>query len=113
MEFFKKLLNSFRYAANGIFFCINHETNIRIHIVATICVLFLSAFYEFTKEQYILLILTCLVVICTEMINTAIEVVIDKNQPRPSFRDFVTFNFQTQGIMADQNNLLYKNPCIN
>ena len=44
MEFFKKLLNSFRYAANGIVFCINHETNIRIHIVATICVLFLSAF---------------------------------------------------------------------
>lgn len=81
MEFFKKLLNSFRYAANGIFFCINHETNIRIHIVATICVLFLSAFYEFTKEQYILLILTCLVVICTEMINTAIEVVIDKMSP--------------------------------
>lgn len=36
------------------------------------------------------------------------EVIIDKNQARPSFRDFVTFNFQTQGIVADQNNLLYK-----
>lgn len=36
------------------------------------------------------------------------EVIVDKNQSRPSFRDFVTFNFQTQGIVADQNNLLYK-----
>lgn len=36
------------------------------------------------------------------------EVIVDKNQARPSFRDFVTFNFQTQGIVADQNNLLYK-----
>lgn len=36
------------------------------------------------------------------------EVVVDKKQSRPSFRDFVTFNFQTQGIVADQNNLLYK-----
>ena len=36
------------------------------------------------------------------------EVIVDKNQARPSFRDFITFNFQTQGIVADQNNLLYK-----
>lgn len=81
MEFFKRLFYSFKYAANGIAFCVYHETNIRIHIVATICVLFLSLFYDFTKEQYILLILTCLVVICTEMLNTAIEVVIDKVSP--------------------------------
>ena len=81
MEFLKRLFRSFKYAANGIVFCINHETNIRIHIVATVFVLFLSSFYEFTKEQYILLILTCLFVICTEMINTAIEVVIDKISP--------------------------------
>ncbi len=42
------------------------------------------------------------------ILGVPFEVVIDKNQPRPSFRDFVTFNFQTQGIVADQNNLLYK-----
>src|SRR5574344_2184092 len=36
------------------------------------------------------------------------EAIIDKNQSRPSYRDYVTFNFQTQGIVADQNNLLYK-----
>lgn len=53
----------------------------RIHIVATMCVLYLSQFYNFTKEQFILLIITCVTVISAEMMNTAIEVVIDKVSP--------------------------------
>ena len=32
----------------------------------------------------------------------------DKKQPRASFRDFICFNYQQQGIVADQHNLLYK-----
>lgn len=55
--------------------------NMRIHIVATMCVLYLSQFYNFTKEQFILLITTCVTVISAEMMNTAIEVVIDKVSP--------------------------------
>ena len=55
--------------------------NMRIHIVATMCVLYLSQFYNFTKEQFILLIITCVTVISAEMMNTAIEVVIDKASP--------------------------------
>ena len=53
----------------------------RIHIVATMCVLYLSQFYNFTKEQFVLLIITCVTVISAEMMNTAIEVVIDKVSP--------------------------------
>lgn len=78
---FKRLLHSFKYAAHGIAFCVSHEMNMRIHIVATMCVLYLSQFYNFTKEQFILLIITCVVVISAEMMNTAIEVVIDKVSP--------------------------------
>ena len=72
---FKRLANSFKYAARGIWFCISHEMNMRIHIVATMCVLYLSQFYNFTKEQFVLLIITCVTVISAEMMNTAIEVV--------------------------------------
>ncbi len=81
MKLLKKLANSFKFAARGIKFCVIHETNMRIHIVATLFVLFIAQFYELTKAEYILLILTCLMVICTEMLNTAIEVVIDKLSP--------------------------------
>ncbi len=81
MNLFKKLYNSFKFAAHGISFCVQHETNMRIHIVATICVLYIAQFYNLSKEQFILLLLTCLAVISAEMMNTAIEVVIDKVSP--------------------------------
>ena len=59
-----------------------HERNIRIHIVALLYVLYFSTFYDFSRTEYALLILTCAVVIGFELINTAIEVVIDKVSPR-------------------------------
>ncbi len=81
MEFLKSLFESFKHAYNGIKFCVQHEKNIRIHIVAVIVVMFVSQFYELSSQDYVLLILTCLAVIVTEMLNTAIEVVIDKVSP--------------------------------
>lgn len=81
MTLLRKLINSFRYALRGISFCVTHETNMRIHLVAVVFVAFISQFYDLSKEQCILLVLTCLAVICAEMFNTAIEVVIDKVSP--------------------------------
>ncbi|MDR2531338.1 MAG: diacylglycerol kinase family protein [Oscillospiraceae bacterium] len=77
----KHFLNSFKYAVGGIFFCIKYERNMRIHIVITIYVLYFSTFYEFTRVETILLILTCVAAVSLEMVNTAIEVVIDKVSP--------------------------------
>lgn len=82
MNRIKKLGMSFVYAGRGIAYCVRHERNIRIHIVALLYVLYFSAFYDFSRAEYALLILTCAVVMALELINTAIEVVIDKVSPR-------------------------------
>ena len=82
MNRIKKLGMSFVYAARGIIYCMRHERNIRIHIVALLYVLYFSTFYDFSRAEYALLILICAVVIGFELINTAIEVVIDKVSPR-------------------------------
>ena len=82
MKRIKKLGMSFVYAGRGIAYCIRHERNIRIHIVALLYVLYFSTFYNFSRAEYALLILTCIVVMASELINTAIEVVIDKVSPR-------------------------------
>ncbi len=81
MDFFVRLAHSFKCAAHGIAYCVSHETNLRIHIVAVIVILFISQFYELSRAEIVLLILICLIVLCTEIINTAIEVVIDKVSP--------------------------------
>lgn len=78
MERVRKLKKSFIYAIRGIRFCIRHERNIRIHITATLYVLYFSQFYGFSRAETALLLLLCGLVISMEIMNTAIEVVIDK-----------------------------------
>ena len=79
-----KLIKSFRYAINGMVFCVRHERNMRIHIIAMIYVAYFAQFYELSRSEIILLIIVCALVMMTEMINTAIEVVIDKVSPQYS-----------------------------
>ena len=76
------VLKSFYCAGRGIAFCLRHERHLRIHLAATAYVMYLSTFYDFTKTDYAVLILTCAAVISMEIINTAVEVVIDKVSPR-------------------------------
>lgn len=73
---------SFFFAGRGIAFCLRHERHLRIHLAATVYVIFFSFFYDFGRTEYAVLILTCAAVIGTEIMNTAIEVVIDKLSPQ-------------------------------
>ena len=79
------LKNSFANAFRGIAFCVKYERNMRIHIVFAAYVLFFAlAFYELTKTELTLLILTCVSVMSLEVLNTAIEVLTDKASPEYS-----------------------------
>ena len=76
----KKLIKSFGYAFQGIFTAITRERNMRIHIVCMIYMfffLFAFDFFEITKTQLAVLFLACGQVVAAELINTAIEAVID------------------------------------
>lgn len=78
------LINSFKCAFKGIAFVIRHERNMRIHIVFVLYVAFFSAFYNFTKTEIILLVITCALVMIFEILNTSIEVIVDKVSPKYS-----------------------------
>ncbi|SDN27743.1 diacylglycerol kinase family protein [Acetanaerobacterium elongatum] len=73
----KGFVKSFQYAITGIISSIVSERNIRIHLVVTLYILYFSRFYSLSRAEYILLILTICFVIATEMLNTAIETVVD------------------------------------
>lgn len=76
-----KLLKSFYYALCGIWNCIKNETNFRIHIVAMLSVIIFTSVYGLTPyEKSILVILVSLVMV-GELINTAIEAVVNKISP--------------------------------
>ena len=78
------LINSFRCAIKGIAFVARHERNLRIHMVFVIYVAFFSAFYDFSKTELAILVITCALVMIFEILNTAIEVIVDKVSPKYS-----------------------------
>lgn len=72
-----KILKSFLYAWQGLWYCITTQRNFRFHIVAAVSVLIVSLFYNFDKSEMMWLSFAILFVLVCEMINTAIESAID------------------------------------
>ena len=66
-------LNAFKHAVDGFTYCLNNERNMRIHTVFALYVLIFSRFYNFSRLEYIVLILLIGIVIACEAFNTAIE----------------------------------------
>ncbi|MCL1881519.1 MAG: diacylglycerol kinase family protein [Oscillospiraceae bacterium] len=85
LEKLQSLRKSFAFAFSGIAFCIRYERNMRIHIVMLLYVMFTAiVFYDLTRAEFLILILTCTSVISLEVVNTAIEVLTDKTCPERS-----------------------------
>lgn len=80
----KPFLKSFAYAFRGIVCSVKSERNLRIHLTAAVYVTAFSFFYELSKAEYVLLILTFSSVISCELINTAIEKTVDICSPEYS-----------------------------
>ncbi len=78
------LFDSFKCAFKGIAFVMRHERNMRIHLVAALYIAFFSVFYSFSKSEIILLVITCALVMIFEVLNTSIEVIVDKVSPKYS-----------------------------
>ena len=77
MSGLKGLLKSFVYAFSGIKNAILTERNFRIHMTAIFFVLYFSALYGLEPTQYAILALILALVPALELINTAVEKVVD------------------------------------
>ena len=71
------LLKSFGYAFEGIRLAFKYNRNIRIHFLAAILVIIASIALKVNAFEMGILGVMILLVICTEMINTAIEEVVN------------------------------------
>lgn len=80
----KSFLIAFVYAFQGIVTAVKTQRNFRIHITAVIYVTAFSFFYNLSKSDYILLILTFTLVMALELLNTAVEAAVDICSPQYS-----------------------------
>lgn len=73
----KKLIESFKFAIQGIGYAINTQRNMKIHFTLALVVILLGFWYHITPSEWSVLLLTISMVVTTEMVNTAIEKTID------------------------------------
>lgn len=78
---YKKLINSFKYAIEGIISSFKTERNMKIHVLAMIVVIALGFFFKLDKVEWCFVIIAIASVISAELFNTAIETVVDIVSP--------------------------------
>jgi len=76
-----KRLQSFGYAFRGIRDVFGSEANMKIHIGITILVILCGAFFEISLTEWMFCLLCIGLVVGAEMMNTAIENVVDLASP--------------------------------
>lgn len=72
---------SFKYALEGLFICIKKERNIKIHLFVMMIVIICGVLFSLTKFEWMICILLFGLVISLELMNTAIEAVVDLCSP--------------------------------
>src|SRR3989344_4554868 len=79
---FEKLLKSFKNAFRGIYHVFQGEQNFRIHAFLAVLVFILAFIVKVRIGEFITLIISISILLVLEIINTAMEKVIDVIKPR-------------------------------
>lgn len=87
---FKLLRNSFSYAVEGVIYVFKNDQNMRIHGVVALLVVLASLFFKVTPFEMGILAVMIVLVITTEMINSAIE----------KMTDLITKEYRTEAKIA-------------
>ncbi len=73
----KNLIESFKNAFQGIVYTFAKERNMKIHLAVAAFVFLLALWLGVSRTELMILCLTIALVICCELINTAMEVMVD------------------------------------
>ena len=77
----KKIINSFKYAIQGILTSFKTERNMKIHTCIMILVIIAGILFKINKYEWIICVICFAIVIGGELFNTAIETVVDMVMP--------------------------------
>ena len=78
----KKTWNSFQYAFQGIKATAKAENNFRFHLLATLVVVAGGLWVKLSRLEWCAILICIGLVLCCEMINTAIEQLVDFVSPQ-------------------------------
>lgn len=71
----------FKVALQGIIFALKHEVHMKVHALATLCVVVLAYFLEVSAWEWTVLLVCIGMVLCAELLNSALEKLCDTLHP--------------------------------
>lgn len=74
---FKRLKNSFKYSIDGLKYAYKYEQSMFIHFLVTIFVILMGLIFDISGFEWLLVFIVIGMVLSAELINTAIEAVVD------------------------------------
>ncbi len=73
----KNFLDAWKNAINGIIYATTTQGNVKKQLVIAVLVVIASLFFELSKAEFLIFMFTIILIIFAEMVNTAIETVVD------------------------------------
>lgn len=80
-EYFRKRCQAFGHAIKGTYNFFISGNHAKIHLFAFVQVIILSCYFSITSMEWIAILISSALVIGIEMINTALETLMDKLHP--------------------------------
>jgi diacylglycerol kinase len=74
----RRLLASFGYALTGLRYALRTQANFRIHIAISLAVIAIGLGAQLGPIEWAVLIVTMMIVLAAELMNTAIEATLDR-----------------------------------
>ena len=70
-------LDAWKNAINGIIYATTTQRNIKIQLVLAVLVVIVSLFFDLNRAEFLCFLFTIILILFAEMVNTAIETVVD------------------------------------
>lgn len=77
----RRLIKSFGYALSGVAYTTKTQMNFRIHLAAILVVAIAGWYVQLSSADWLWIILAIGLVLVTELLNTAIEILVDLVSP--------------------------------
>lgn len=74
---FGRFFRSFGYSIEGLKYAYKYEQSMLVHVIATVCVIVANFFFRVNGTEWLITLLAIGMVLAAELINTAIEAVVD------------------------------------
>lgn len=76
-----RFIKSFGFALNGIFYAFKTQANFKFHCILTILAAIFGWYFRLGADEWLWLLVAIALVIISELLNTALEVLVDLVSP--------------------------------